>query len=139
MRSQQKLKNLLSRVSCLYRYLRTQTVSSKSKIMAHKKEERRYRRAKIKWPVVIMAPYGLIDGRAKNISLGGAFVSCSRQPNSDTDFRMVLIAEERFILVNAQVVWLDTRKTMFRGLGVRFTTFLVNDRPFISRIISNGA
>jgi hypothetical protein len=110
-----------------------------SKNMPSEKEKRRYRRVKIKWPVVMMTPSGLTDGKAKNISLGGAFVSCSKQPNSDTDFRMVLIVDERFILVNAQVVWLDTRKTMFRGLGVRFTTFLVNDRPFISRIISNGA
>lgn len=107
--------------------------------MAPEKEERRYRRVKIKWPVVMMTPNSLIDGKAKNISLGGAFVRCSNQPNIDRSFRMVLIAEERFILVNAQVVWLDTRKTMLRGLGVRFTAFLVNDRPFISRVISNGA
>jgi hypothetical protein len=52
---------------------------------------------------------------------------------------VVLIAIERFILVNAEVVWLDTRKTLLRGFGVRFKAFLVNDRPFISRVISNGA
>jgi hypothetical protein len=87
----------------------------------------------------MMTPNGLIDGKAKNISLGGAFVRCSKHPNLDRNFRMVLIAEERFILVNTQVVWLDTGKTMLRGLGVRFTTFLVNDRPFISRVISTRA
>ena len=107
--------------------------------MAPEKEERQYRRVKIKWPVVMMTPNGLIDGKAKNISLGGAFIRCSKQPNFNKSFRMVLIAEERFILVNAQVVWPDTGKTILRGLGVRFTTFLVNDRPFISRVISNRA
>jgi hypothetical protein len=38
------------------------------------KENRRHRRARIKWPVVMTTPDGLIDGQTQNLSLGGGCI-----------------------------------------------------------------
>ncbi len=104
------------------------------------KENRRHPRARIKWPVVMNTPNGLVDGRTKNLSLGGAFVRCPDMPHLEDNFRLVLTAKERLILVNAEVVWSDGNrsngKSSFQGMGIRFTKISINDRAFLSGVIS---
>ncbi len=104
------------------------------------KENRRHPRAKIKWPVVLTTPSGLLDGYTQNLSLGGAFVRCQEIPDLEDNFRLVMTARERLILVNAEVVWSNGTKSngkfTFRGLGIRFTNISSNDRAFLSGIIS---
>ncbi len=104
------------------------------------KESRRYRRVKIKWPVVMTTPNGLIDGQTLNLSLGGACIRCPKLPNLDESFRLVMTAKERLILVNAQVVWSNGHnspgKSTTHGMGIRFTNLSSNDRTFLSRVIS---
>lgn len=105
------------------------------------KEHRQHPRARIKWPVVMTTSNGLLDGKTQNLSLGGAFICCPGMPNLSDSFRLVISAKERLILVVAEVVWPDARqlneKTIFRGMGVQFTTVFGDDRQYLSGVISN--
>lgn len=104
-------------------------------------ESRRYLRARIKWPVVMTTPDGLVDGRTLNLSLGGACIRCPEISNLQDSFRLVMTAKERLILVNAMVVWSDggrsNGKSISRGMGIRFTNISSNDRTFLSGVISS--
>ena len=104
-------------------------------------ENRRHTRASIKWPVVIQAPTGLIDGTTVNLSLSGAFIRLSNELNSNHNLPIVLNAKGRFIQCTAQVVWSDEcnlsdqRKVL--GIGVCFTRLMLHDREFLHGEISN--
>lgn len=104
-------------------------------------ENRRHRRVRIKWPVVMTTSNGLVDGQTQNISLGGAFIRCPEKPNLKDKFRLVMTTKDRLVLVNAQVVWSNGHKaegkSSHHDMGVRFTNISGNDRTFLSGVISN--
>ena len=104
-------------------------------------ENRRHTRARIKWPVVIQTPTGLIDGTTVNLSLRGAFIRLSRQLSSSDEIPLVLNVKGRFIPCSAQIVWSDERnlsdQRKFLGIGVRFTRMMLHDREFLHGEISN--
>jgi hypothetical protein len=104
------------------------------------RENRRHRRVKIKWPVVMTTSKGLVDGRTHNISLGGAFIRCPVKPTLEENFRLVMTTKDRLILVNAELVWSNGRtsedKSTPHEMGVRFTKLSSNDRSFLSGVIS---
>jgi hypothetical protein len=103
-------------------------------------ENRRHTRAKVKWPVSIEAPTGIIDGTTENLSLSGAFIRLSKQLNSSAEIPLVLNAKGRFIPCTAQVVWSEERnlsdQRRFLGIGVRFTRMMLHDREFLYGEIS---
>ena len=98
-------------------------------------ENRCHTRARIKWPVVIQTPTGLIDGTTVNLSLRGAFIRLSNELNSNHNLPVVLNAKGRFIPCTAQVVWSDERtlseQRKFLEIGVRFTRLMLHDREFL--------
>ena len=104
------------------------------------RENRRHRRVKVKWPVVMTTSNGLADGRTQNISLGGAFIRCSGKPVLEENFRLVMTTKDRLILVNAEVIWSNGHKSegkyTYHEIGVRFTKLSSNDRSFLSGVIS---
>ena len=104
------------------------------------RENRRHRRVKIKWPVVMTTISGLVDGRTHNVSLGGAFIRCPQKPTLEDNFRLVMTTKDRLILVNAEVVWSNGHKSEGKSthheMGVRFTKLSSNDRTFLSGVIS---
>jgi hypothetical protein len=106
-----------------------------------KEERRRHPRVKVKWPVSINAPTGLVDGTTENLSLGGAFIRLSNELNSNHNLSLVLDVKGRFIPCTAQVVWSDERnfsdQRKFLGIGVRFTRMMLHDRAFLHGEISN--
>ena len=53
-------------------------------------ENRLHTRARVKWPVSIKAPTGIIDGTTENLSLSGAFIRLSKQLNSSAEIPLVL-------------------------------------------------
>jgi len=104
-------------------------------------ENRRNSRAEIKCPIVILASSTLIDGETLNLSLGGALIRCSEQPNPDHHFRMVIESSKgRFVLVKAERIWSNTYnsndKTVFREMGVRFLK-VFDDRKLLFNVISD--
>jgi hypothetical protein len=104
------------------------------------RENRRHRRVRIKWPVVMTTSNGLADGRTQNISLGGAFIRCPEKPVLEENFRLVMSTKDRLILVNAEVVWSNGHKSegksTYHEMGIRFTKLSSNDRSFLSAVIS---
>ena len=104
------------------------------------RENRRHRRVKIKWPVVMTTSKGLVDGRTHNISLGGAFIRCPVKPILEENFRLVMTTKDRLILVNAELVWSNGHtsegKSSQHEMGIRFTKLSSNDRSFLSGVIS---
>jgi hypothetical protein len=87
-------------------------------------EKRQYPRVEITWPVTIITPNGPKDGRIQNISLGGALIQCTKMPELDDFFRLIIKpAESRYIFASARIVWSDTfsnNKSMSHAMGVRF-------------------
>jgi hypothetical protein len=87
-------------------------------------EKRQYPRVEITWPVTILTPNGPKGGRIQNISLGGAFIQCTKVPELDDFFRLVIRPpESQYIFATARIVWSDTffnDKSMFHAMGVRF-------------------
>ena len=106
-----------------------------------KVNSRRHARVRVRWPVVIQTPTGLVDGTTEDLSLGGAFIRLSRELNSNHNLPLVFDVEGRFVPCNAQIVWSDERnlsdQRKFLGIGVRFTRMMLNDRAFLHGEISN--
>ncbi|MGD8254921.1 MAG: PilZ domain-containing protein [Syntrophobacterales bacterium] len=104
-------------------------------------ENRRHRRARIKWPVVMTTSDGLVDGHTQNVSLGGAFIRCQQEPDVEDNFRLVMSTKDRLVLVNAEIVWSNGRKSegksAYHEMGVRFTKLSGNDRTFLNGVISH--
>ena len=84
---------------------------------------------------------GLVDGHTQNVSLGGAFIRCQQEPDVEDNFRLVMSTKDRLVLVNAEIVWSNGRKSegksAYHEMGVRFTKLSGNDRTFLSGVISN--
>jgi hypothetical protein len=104
-------------------------------------DNRHHTRAKVKWPVSLKVPTGIVDGTTENLSLSGAFIRLSKQLNSSAEIPLVLNAKGRFIPCTALIVWSDERnlsdQRKFLGIGVRFTRMMLHDRAFLHREISN--
>ena len=104
-------------------------------------ECRRHPRAKVKWPVVMTTPDGLVDGQTQNLSLGGALIRCPKTPNLKENFRLVMTANARLILVTAEVAWTNfsnfAAKPKFGAMGIRFTSMSSDDRRFLKDLISH--
>jgi hypothetical protein len=88
-----------------------------------------------------LASSTLIDGETQNLSLGGALIHCSEQPDPDHNFRMVIEPSKgRFLLVTGEVVWSDTYnfddKAVLPRMGVRFLKIFDN-RKFLFSVISD--
>ncbi len=106
------------------------------------REKRRHSRTEIAYPVVVMTPDGPVAGVTQNLSLGGAFVRCSKLPEVDDTFRLVIKPTKRPpLLVHAEMVWSGTlvsEDSMPNGMGLSFR-FIANDEghQLISNAISN--
>jgi hypothetical protein len=87
-------------------------------------EKRRYPRAEITWPVTVITPNGPQVARIQNISLGGALIQCTKMPDIDDYFRLIIRPpESRYIYASARVAWSDTvsdGKSMSHAMGVSF-------------------
>jgi Tfp pilus assembly protein PilZ len=106
-------------------------------------EKRRHCRAKVKWPVVIRTPKGLVDGKTENLSLGGAQIRLSEELHFGNNLLMVVTAEDRFIALSAQIVWSTesdsgSNRGKPGGIGVRFTRMNLNDRQFLHSQIAKS-
>ena len=98
-------------------------------------------RAAIEWPAVIMTLNGQMDGTIRNLSLSGAFIACPEMPDLEDKFVLVTQADDGMVLkLTAEKVWsanfnLDG-KTVFSGVGVRFTEVSEDDHQIIKSAVS---
>ena len=98
-------------------------------------------RAKVRWPVVLLAANGHIFGQTLDISLNGALIRSWEKPELADSFRLILKPPERrpFLTVTARQVGLTTFhgdcQTLLHSVGVEFLHILDDDRRFLSRRI----
>jgi hypothetical protein len=51
---------------------------------------REYARVNVSWPASLFTAAGLIEGRVKNISIGGALINCRRLPDLEEAFHVAI-------------------------------------------------
>ena len=101
-------------------------------------EHRRQPRAKVKWPVVLLAANGHIFGQTLDISLEGALIRSWEKPELADSFRLILKPPERrpFLTVTVTQVWRTTFhgdcQTLVHDVGVEFLHVPDDDRSFLS-------
>ena len=110
--------------------------------MAAEVEKRRYPRAEVNWPVTILTASGPIEGEVRNISPGGAFISCNEQPGLHETFRLVIKVpfERQYLLAKGRVARSNLYDpddcSLSRGVAVRFTEISASDRELLNRIVA---
>jgi len=106
------------------------------------RERRKHDRILVKWPVVLVTPQRYIGGEAKNISVGGASVVCTRDPGRYEPLRLAIKipASEELLQVTGIVVWskLQAQPNDLYGCetGIRFTSFIGNSRQYLTEAIA---
>ena len=105
-----------------------------------KDEQRIAPRAKIKWPVMVQKPTGLIEGVTLNISSTGVFIGCRRPLRLNEVFDMVITAPGQDIGAQAEVVWSNKYgpddSITPRGMGVRFLNISEENQRFIANAVN---
>ena len=105
-------------------------------------EKRQFPRVEVIWPVTMLTSQGPIEGEVINVSLGGAFVHCQEQPESNETFRMIIKVPHarQFLRVSARVA----RSNIYNpegtdepvGIGVRFVDISEDDRQYIREVVA---
>lgn len=104
-------------------------------------EQRRHPRVNIKWPVKMETNRGVSEARTRDLSLGGAFISCREPFPMGQTFRLTFEAPDKEPqTVTAEVVWsssnvLDDR-IVNRGMGIRFVEISDEIQQFLNEAIS---
>jgi hypothetical protein len=90
-------------------------------------EDRRiYPRAEVRWPVSAMTAEGSVQGETMNLSMMGAFISCSKplRLNETVALTINIPDTDHSLTVRAQVVWSNVcvsgDEKSPNGMGVRF-------------------
>jgi len=106
-------------------------------------ERRRHLRIAVNWPVIVVTPQLYIGGEAVNISIGGANIRCTTDPERTGPLRMAfkIPIREEFLQVTGVVAWTKSFEQMddFYSweTGVRFTSFIGDSRKHLFELISN--
>ena len=106
-------------------------------------ERRLHPRILVKWPAVVETPQGSLEGETKDISVDGAFIFCSKEPEIGENFPIVLKpSEQRTISVVGEKIWsgsftIDNR-TVY-GMGVQFIHISPEDRNYIADLIEKSS
>ena len=82
-----------------------QTKEEKLKMIGN--DRRIYPRAEVQWPVSAMTAEGTVQGETKNLSMLGAFISCSKPVSSKEVVALTINIPDtdHSLTVRAQVVW----------------------------------
>jgi hypothetical protein len=96
---------------------------------------REYSRIEVSWPVSIFTSTGLIDGRIRNISIGGALINCKSLPELDKTFNLTIEIPQYFFPVAAKVKKVrlniydseDSNESPSYDLAVRFMDMSEDD------------
>ena len=108
------------------------------------KERRQFARVEVTWPVTMLTSKGPIEGEIVNISLGGAFVSCEKQPDSSEKFRMVIKVphSRQFIRATVRIarsnIYDPSGASESIGMGVRFVDISEDDRQYIREMVAEN-
>ena len=106
-------------------------------------ERRRYPRAEVVWPVVILTRHGATLGETKNIGASGAFIFCRALLKAKDRFRIFIMPPDRQPLsIFVEVVWSNPYSSEEDvppcGLGVRFRRLSDMDRQFLRSVVKEN-
>jgi hypothetical protein len=113
-----------------------------SAAVAVARERRKHDRILVNWPVVVVTPQRYIGGEAKNISVGGASVVCTRDPGRSDPLRLAIKipTSEELLQATGIVVWskLRVQPNDLHGYqtGIRFTSFTGKSRQYLAEAIA---
>ena len=99
-------------------------------------EKRLHPRIPVKWPVVILTQKGAIKGETRNISVGGACIEYYEEADLNGELQFVFEhSTQRSMSVTGRKAWAGNfnidGKSVFSGVGVRFTEISREDRELI--------
>lgn len=92
----------------------------------------------------MLTAQGPIEGEVMNVSLGGAFVHCQEEPDSNEIFRMVIkVPDSRQLLrATARVarsnIYDPDDAHELPGIGVRFVEISEDDRQYIREVVAKA-
>jgi hypothetical protein len=106
-------------------------------------ERRRYPRAEVNWPVVILTNHGATLGETKNVGASGAFIFCRALLQPKDRFRVFMMPPDRQPLsIFVEVVWSNPHSSEEDvppcGLGVRFRKISDADREFLRNVVKEN-
>jgi len=105
-----------------------------------KNEKRKYPRAKVRCPVVLMTSQGSLYGKVQNLSRGGALIRTSKFSTPLSSFPVVVSYRKKSFTAMAELVWSGNyfeEKAIHHGMGVRFTYIFADGRETIQDIIQD--
>ena len=102
-------------------------------------EKRLHPRIPVNWPVVILTPKGVINGETRNVSVGGACIEYSEEADLNGELPIVFeYSKQRSMSVTGRKDWAGNfnidGKSVFSGVGVRFTEISREDLELISSL-----
>ena len=117
--------------------------------MSARQENRRYTRAKIRWPITIRLPDGPIEGQTVDLSINGASIYSEQRPKLGK-ILSEQIPEPGEILairmkppkrssfdIHAKLLWIRDEKITSVDMGTCFTNISDEDRLFLSAVVSD--
>ena len=101
-------------------------------------EQRRlFFRIRVEWPVRLKTKKGLVEGKTRDVSAGGAHIRCEEYLDLNEPVQLSIEAPERDpIELAAVVIWSNSRDESNRPriIGVKFTKILNSDRQYLEQV-----
>jgi c-di-GMP-binding flagellar brake protein YcgR len=100
-------------------------------------QRRLFFRITVEWPVKLKTKKGLLEGKTRDISAGGAHIRCEEYLDLNEPVHMSIEAPEREPMeLAAVVVWSDSKDEANRPriIGVKFTEISEADRQYLEQV-----
>ena len=94
-------------------------------------------RIKVDWPVTLETKRGLVEGKTRDISAGGAHIRCTDQLDLNEPVFMTIKAPDiEPIKVAAIVIWSNSKNVSNRPrvIGVKFTEISLADLKYLEKV-----
>ncbi len=94
-------------------------------------------RIKVEWPARLKTKKGLVEGKTRDISAGGAHIRCEEYLELNEPVHMIIEPPDREPLeVAAIVIWSDSKDEANRPriIGVKFTKISEVDHHYLEQV-----
>ena len=94
-------------------------------------------RIKVEWPVTLETKKGLVEGKTKDISAGGAHIHCTEYLQLNEPVHMTIKAPDiEPMKVIAIVIWSNNKDESQRPriIGVKFTEISLADLKYLEKV-----
>ena len=106
-------------------------------------ERRQHSRILINWPVLVNILQGSLEGKVKDISVGGVGIFFTEESVADENMSIVLNpSEQRSIAVVGEKVWSDAYETgcgTLFSMGIRLVYMSPADHQYIAELVKKSS